>query len=418
MAKKKTKTDNTHTPSKQVSKSEFPILDSLDLFAVPIKGDGNCLFRSLSDQIHGNESEHAEIRKRVVSFLVANSERFAAFVGEFGETYDQYVNRMAQDGCYGGHMEIVAFAETFRCRVVIYQHDNLFVVDPLCLSDKEKHLQRSVHIAYHTWEHYSSVRSKKGPLQGPVSLQVPETVSYTKETDNINTVEDVPQWKVDIVTRCVPDIDEHKIRSMLLKNNYEEVIEKLIMPSEDSENRESSILVSSNADQNVDPSYTHDDRDKEKDDGIPADTGVTKATSTSRKKNKTVISSKTSSVKPHGKRKALRQTFKDSTDQSSVVSVDSSLSELTISSSRNSSMISQGTLEPKSNGTTGIEGQYNIDSERHRESKLTKKITGKQKRQDRKNRLRIKKTLKESNLFAEEEASPPEVELKTKIIHI
>ena len=75
-------------------------------------------------------------------------------------------------------------------------------------------------------------------------------------------------------------------------------------------------------------------------------------------------------------------------------------------------------MEPKSNGTTGIEGQYNIDSERHRESRLTKKITGKQKRPDRKNRLRIKKTLKESNLFAEEEASPPEVELKTKIIHI
>ena len=41
MAKKKTKTDNTHTPSKQVSKSEFPILDSLDLFEEPIKGDGN-----------------------------------------------------------------------------------------------------------------------------------------------------------------------------------------------------------------------------------------------------------------------------------------------------------------------------------------------------------------------------------------
>lgn len=233
MGKAKTTTNKSYN-------SEFPILDATNLAATSTKGDGNCLFRALSDQVYGDENSHSEIRSKVVDFLSQNADRFAVFVGEY-ETFDQYTGRMAQDGVYGGNMEIVGFAEAYSKRVVIYQSDSLFIVEPQDkkITDKEN----TCHIAYHTWEHYSSVRPKIGPYSGIIRFDIPKVLNYAECGDEVGA-DEVPQWKVDIVSKSCPEAKEGLIRKLLLKNDYDQVIENLIMGQFDDDDGESASPAS------------------------------------------------------------------------------------------------------------------------------------------------------------------------------
>lgn len=204
--------------------SEFPVLDELNLYASATKGDGNCLFRALSDQLFGDESHHSEIRQNIVNYVEEHGDHFAAFVGEFGETFDQYLNRLRQDGVYGGDIEITGFADYYNKAVVIYQADSLYVIQPR----ESTKVQGSVHLAYHTWEHYSSVR-KVGNTNGPVEIDLPgsSAVPFTSEAATATT--DVPSWQVDLILKSVPDVEESKVVELLRTKDTDTVIEELLV---------------------------------------------------------------------------------------------------------------------------------------------------------------------------------------------
>lgn len=59
--------------------------DQLKLFGLMIKdvtGDGNCLFRAVSDQLNGHPEQHAQIRHQTVTFLADHSDDYAPFMDE------------------------------------------------------------------------------------------------------------------------------------------------------------------------------------------------------------------------------------------------------------------------------------------------------------------------------------------------
>lgn len=212
------------------SDSEFPLLASLQLYAANTTGDGNCLFRAFSDQLYGDESHYAKIRSQALSYIKTHRERFEAFVGEFGETFDAYTKRLSQDAVYGGHLEIVAVAEQFAADIAIYQADSMYAVQPI-----DSTASKTLHIAYHTWEHYSSVRNKAGPHSGPPQV-VPIANGKPTATKNGSSV---PRWKIEIVLRSCPDVAEDKIVTMLKTKDYGHVIEELLMaPYEEPEPQE------------------------------------------------------------------------------------------------------------------------------------------------------------------------------------
>lgn len=219
MGRKKARTDaerGTHG----VSDGEFPLLASLGLYASNTTGDGNCLFRALSDQLYGDESHCREIRSGSVGYIKAHPDRFAAFVGEFGESFDMYTKRLMQDAVYGGHLEVVAAAEHYAADIAIYQADQMYIVQPI-----EAVANKTLHIAYHTWEHYSSVRNKGGPHSGPPQVSAKSgPVPIAKE--------EVPRWKVEIVMRSCPEAEEQTIISKLKTKDYGQVIEELLTEPE------------------------------------------------------------------------------------------------------------------------------------------------------------------------------------------
>jgi hypothetical protein len=93
----------------------------------PIKGDGNCMFRSISDQISQNDDLHASIRDRVMNFIQRHAAYFEPYYfveeDQEPETFSQYIKRMKNDGEWGSNVELVAASKCLNVNIVIHQHD-------------------------------------------------------------------------------------------------------------------------------------------------------------------------------------------------------------------------------------------------------------------------------------------------------
>ncbi|KAJ4001211.1 hypothetical protein F5050DRAFT_1708444 [Lentinula boryana] len=187
-------------------------LRSLGLYAAPTIGDGNCLFRALSDQYYGSPSRYGEVRREICDFIEAHPEQYEGFVDvdEFGDNsvrkgkgsgLSVYVAGMRQNATYGGHMELSAFAHLVKRNIKVVQPGLVYVIqwDPSQpkspklpskkAGDSPARYTRSgssreldgdgdalitpgedqdstIYVAYHDWEHFSSVRNLRGPHTG------------------------------------------------------------------------------------------------------------------------------------------------------------------------------------------------------------------------------------------------------------
>ena len=74
---------------------------SMGLKIVEMGGDGNCLFRALSDQLYGHQNEHKDLRAKAIKHIKANKEIFQFYI-EDDQPFDEYVGEMSRDGFWGG----------------------------------------------------------------------------------------------------------------------------------------------------------------------------------------------------------------------------------------------------------------------------------------------------------------------------
>ncbi|KAG9310909.1 hypothetical protein JVU11DRAFT_8770 [Chiua virens] len=178
-------------------------LRSLGLYAAHTLGDGNCLFRALSDQLYGSPSYHLQLRKDICDWIESHSQRYEPFCeDERGLT--AHLRCMREQGTYGGHLELSAFSHFARRNVKVIQPGLVYVIEwhaggevipdqstsPANPADaqsmearerrrlrKQQQQQRdemsqqeeagdTVYVAYHDWEHFSSIRNLRGPHIG------------------------------------------------------------------------------------------------------------------------------------------------------------------------------------------------------------------------------------------------------------
>ncbi|KAF9022831.1 cysteine proteinase [Hymenopellis radicata] len=221
MAKTRPKRSTRSSGNKLVTDplSSTPLLTSqlrsLGLYAAPTLGDGNCLFRALSDQYYGSEGMHGKVRQDICDWIDAHRERYEGFVDvdEFGKGgMDGYLRGMRQNATYGGHMELSAFAHLTQRHVKVIQPGLVYVISPQPVvkeEEKEAGLEEdpeprrssrrrgaekkekekvkvkleeedgpslfgqteaesgpTLYVAYHDWEHFSSIRNLRGPHAG------------------------------------------------------------------------------------------------------------------------------------------------------------------------------------------------------------------------------------------------------------
>jgi len=62
-----------------------------------VVGDGNCLFRTIADQIEGDEHQHRKYRQIAVNHLAKYKAHFQAFMDKT-EDINSYLNKMKLDG--------------------------------------------------------------------------------------------------------------------------------------------------------------------------------------------------------------------------------------------------------------------------------------------------------------------------------
>ncbi|KAG9202933.1 hypothetical protein G6514_003714 [Epicoccum nigrum] len=194
-------------PRKQANSPEFPILDANGLYASNIRGDGNCLFNALSDQLYGNQEMHAFLRDATIEHMRDNSDFYRQYMAvnnlrrnpkrtstsatstridttyyteaQLQQQFEEHVEKMGQPGEWADNMEVSAFASALNVHVRLWQADYTYVFSPRIYYSQNDHLseeadRRTVHIAYHTWEHYSSVRNAAGPHTGEPNVKFSE----------------------------------------------------------------------------------------------------------------------------------------------------------------------------------------------------------------------------------------------------
>lgn len=131
-------------------------LEALSLKIKDIPGDGNCLFRSLGDQLVGDHATHARHRRETVKYMREHRSDFEPFM-EDNVSFDEHLQDLSKLGTYGGNDSIVAFARNHGVNVVIHQlNEPRWVINGAGYSYSGQVIE--LHISYHNGEHYSSVR--------------------------------------------------------------------------------------------------------------------------------------------------------------------------------------------------------------------------------------------------------------------
>lgn len=124
-------------------------------------GDGNCLFRSVADQLEGNEKLHRKYRQDAIDHITAHQDDFSPFI-EDDETIDQYLSDMQKDGTWGGQIELTALSAVNKFNYIVHQVDN----PSMAFSNFDWGTVPTIHLSYHLGEHYNSVRLFDDPCNG------------------------------------------------------------------------------------------------------------------------------------------------------------------------------------------------------------------------------------------------------------
>ncbi|KAK7511027.1 uncharacterized protein IWZ02DRAFT_372533 [Phyllosticta citriasiana] len=256
---------------------EFPLMNALGLYASDIRGDGNCLFNALSDQYFGDQEHHREIRERVCDYVEANAKFFKSFVSvnpgggvrrnpkrkntnaystpydkqkpteeEIDRVFSEHVKMMRQGGTWGDNVEIQAFARAYNCFVKIWNSGHTYEVAPFAGQTGKKAV---VHLAYHSWEHYSSVRNIEGPHTGVPRIHLrhlsPEAQAAMKQKLPVHT--QVEDWQVDLVQQSIHFfVEKPIIKKLLTQHNCDiDIVVSKFMHEQDSREQSSAQESSS-----------------------------------------------------------------------------------------------------------------------------------------------------------------------------
>ena len=127
-------------------------LEKIGYFIREVGGDGNCLFRSVSDQMDNNEQNYKFYRDICIDYMSKNQDEFAPFI-EDDETYDKYLERMGEDGEWGGNLEIYALSKALNANFYIYIHKH-----PMYIVNNFEKPKKNILMTYHEGKHYNSLR--------------------------------------------------------------------------------------------------------------------------------------------------------------------------------------------------------------------------------------------------------------------
>ncbi|XP_060174872.1 OVARIAN TUMOR DOMAIN-containing deubiquitinating enzyme 9-like [Lycium barbarum] len=147
---------NGDIPSVDEAKSDHQrLMDRLevyDLVELKVSGDGNCLFRSLSDQIYRSTEHHKFVREQVVKQLNSHRELYEGYVPM---VYDEYLKKMSKAGEWGDHVTLQAAADSYGVKIFVITSfkDTCYIeIIPQCQKSN-----RTIFLSFWAEVHYNSI---------------------------------------------------------------------------------------------------------------------------------------------------------------------------------------------------------------------------------------------------------------------
>lgn len=95
------------------------LLDRLQLYQLvesKVRGDGNCQFRSLSDQVYRSAEHHKFVRQQIVNQLKLHADIYEGYVPM---VYSDYLKNMAKVGEWGDHVTLQAAADLYGIKIFV-----------------------------------------------------------------------------------------------------------------------------------------------------------------------------------------------------------------------------------------------------------------------------------------------------------
>jgi hypothetical protein len=212
-----------------------------------MRGDGNCLFRSLAHQLSffQNDNNHMRLRLEICSYLEEHKDYFRLFLDEDEENIDSYIEEMKEFGCWGGNLELYAVAQLYQLSIAIFQWDSLSKYMISCLDEnitnsknQEKGL-RIIHLSYHGNCHYNSVvpisifsataSSSSSEISSALYQSVKPPSSSSSSSTPASSSSSSSNESVEIIWKSVPWVKKEEILLALewSENNIDNSIDLL-----------------------------------------------------------------------------------------------------------------------------------------------------------------------------------------------
>lgn len=201
----------------------------LGYFVREVTGDGNCLFRSIADQLEIEGLEHIGVRETIVRHITENRESYEPFI-EDDVPFDRYISSMAKNGTWGGNLELQACSMAFSVNIKIFQ------VDLPCWDVVNwPATAKTLFLSYHDGDHWNSVRplasmtpKESGKVSSLLGVKIlsgsnPDEIAAQvrseygeAETTIPQPVKAEPSKEERIVMEHTGETDLEKVRAMLV----------------------------------------------------------------------------------------------------------------------------------------------------------------------------------------------------------
>ena len=252
-------------------------ISNMHLFIKDIKGDGNCMFRAISDQVYGNEEKYDLLRQKCMDYLLIERDFFEQFVEGGKNGFDEYINMKRKNGVWGDDIELQALSEIYNRPIEIYSNST----KPLkTFHENKNEFKREgnekinndcndfvmpIRISYHGKNHYNSIVPNKENLNqwrkfrncflkeknGEYEDKVLEQVKLNKENKKIIEenekarklfMEKRNKYLDDLLDDIILEEDEEEKIKKENKNNYDKM--EIIMKQSELEKNEEDMINS------------------------------------------------------------------------------------------------------------------------------------------------------------------------------
>uniref|UniRef100_A0A5B6YYG5 Putative OTU domain-containing protein 5 n=1 Tax=Davidia involucrata TaxID=16924 RepID=A0A5B6YYG5_DAVIN len=142
---------SSYDDAERERKFEIDIRRSKGLEVKRMLEDGNCLFRAVADQVHGDSEVYDLVRQMCMDYMERERDHFSQFITE---GFTSYCKRKRRDKVYGNNMEIQALSEMYNRPIHIYSYST----EPINIFHGSYNTDTPpIRLSYHHGNHYNSL---------------------------------------------------------------------------------------------------------------------------------------------------------------------------------------------------------------------------------------------------------------------